>query len=90
MACHVYNPTYCKVMTITINNMQFEDTNDQQIMWTNFNDMMQKHSFPKLNFKGFMVNNTQANWNVVKIVYGPRDPSMRMIDKERTCLFHWT
>jgi len=25
MACHVYDPVYCKVMTIAICDMQFED-----------------------------------------------------------------
>ncbi len=51
---------------------------------------MLKHGFPKSNFKGFMANNTQANWNAIKIVYGLGDPYVRMIDKEHTCLFHWT
>ncbi len=50
MACHVYNPSYCKVMTITVYDMQFEDTKVQQIMWTKLNGMMQKHDFPKPNF----------------------------------------
>ncbi len=49
---------------------------------------MQKRDFPKLNFKGFMADNTEANWNTVRIVYGSGDPSVRMIDKECTCLFH--
>ncbi len=88
MACHVYNSTYCKVMTIVVCDMQFEETKVQQIMWTKFNEMKQKHDFPKSNFKGFMANNTQANWNAIKIVYGLGDPYVRMIDKEHTCLFH--
>jgi hypothetical protein len=29
MACHVYNPASCKVMTITICDMQSEDTKAQ-------------------------------------------------------------
>ncbi len=58
-------------------------------MWTKLNGMMQKHDFPKSNFKGFMANNAQANRNAVRIVYGSGDLSMRMIDKECTCLFHW-
>jgi hypothetical protein len=31
-----------------------------------------------------MVDITQANWNAVKIVYGSRDPSIKMVDKEHT------
>jgi hypothetical protein len=56
MACHVYNPTYYKVMTIAVCDME-----DQQVMWTKFNDTMLKNGFPKPNFKGFMVNRAQAN-----------------------------
>ncbi len=52
MACHVYDPTYCKMMTIAICDMQFENTKVQQIMWTKFNETMLKHGFPKPNFKG--------------------------------------
>jgi hypothetical protein len=29
MACHVYNPTYCKVMTIKICDMQSKDIEAQ-------------------------------------------------------------
>jgi len=45
-------------MTIAICDMKFEDTEIQQIMWTKRNEMMSKNGFPKLNFKGFMVDNT--------------------------------
>ncbi len=58
-------------------------------MWIKLNDTILKHEFSKSNFKEFMANNASTNWNVVKIVYESRDPSMRMFDKECTCLFHW-
>jgi len=45
--------------------------------------------FPKSNFKGFMVNSAQGNWNAIKIVYGYGDPSVKMVDNECTCLFYW-
>jgi hypothetical protein len=57
-------------------------------MWIKLNETMLKHGFPKSNFKGFMANNTQANWNMVKIIYGSGDPFIRTIDKECTYLFH--
>jgi hypothetical protein len=41
------------------------------------------------NFKGFMADSAQANWNVVRIVYSSRDAYVKVVDKERTCLFHW-
>ncbi len=58
MAYHVYDPTYCKVMTIVICDMQFKDIKAQQIMWTKLNETMLKNKFPKPNFKGFMVDST--------------------------------
>jgi hypothetical protein len=42
-----------------------------------------KHGFHKLNSKGFMANigqDTWTNYNVVKIVYGFRDPIIKMVD----------
>ncbi len=79
MACHVYNLVYCKMMTTVICDLQYEDMEFQQVMWTKLNDMMLKHNFPKSKFKGFMANNAQSNQNVVIIVYGLGDPSMRML-----------
>ncbi len=75
-------------MTIAI-YMQFEDTKVQPIMWKKLNNTMFKHGFPKPNFKGFMVDNMQANWNVVIIVYDSWDVNVKMVDKEHTCLFYW-
>jgi hypothetical protein len=89
MACHVYDFVYYKVLTILVCDMQFEDIKTQRFMWTKLIEMMLKHRFPKPNFKEFMVDNAQANWNVIKIVYGLRDPYVRMVDKEHTYLFHW-
>ncbi len=57
-------------------------------MWTKFDETMVKHTSPKPNFKGFMVDNVQANWNAFKIIYGFGDTSVRMVNKEHTCLFH--
>ncbi len=88
MVCHVYNSAYCKLMTIAICDMHFKDAEVQQVMWTKLNDTMLKHMFLKLNFKGFMVDNAQANWNTIIIVYGSGDPFMKMVDKECKCLFH--
>ncbi len=44
---------------------------------------MQKHGFHKLNSKGFVADirqDTWTNYNVVKIVYGFRDPIVKMVD----------
>jgi hypothetical protein len=52
-------------------------------MWTKLNATMQKHGFHKLNSKGFVADirqDTWTNYNVVKIVYGFRDPIVKMVD----------
>jgi hypothetical protein len=62
------------LVVIAVCDMQFKDTKVQWLMWTKLNETMLKHKFPKLNFKGFMANSAQANYNAVKIVYGLREP----------------
>jgi len=89
-ACHVYDPIYCKIMSIAIYNMQSKDIKAQCILWRKLNAIVLKKGVRNPNFKGFMVDNAQANWNVVHIVYGIRYPIVKLIDKEHTCLFHWT
>jgi hypothetical protein len=37
---------------------------------------MAKNGVENTNFKGFMVDNAQANWNVVEIVYGSANPKV--------------
>jgi hypothetical protein len=49
---------------------------------------MANNGVPNPNFKGFMTDSTQANWNAIQIAYGNKDPSEPMVDRERTCFFH--
>jgi hypothetical protein len=65
MVYHVYDATYCKVMTIVICDMQSEDTKVQCIMWRELNDLMAKNGVENTNFKGFMADSAQAHWNAV-------------------------
>jgi hypothetical protein len=81
MACHVYDLIYCKVVMITVYNMQSKDTEAQCIMWRKLNTIFEKKGLGTLIFKGFMVDGAQVNWNVVRIVYGIRDPMVKMVDK---------
>ena len=55
-ACHVYDATYCKVMTIVVYDMQSEDMKVQCIMWRELNDLMAKNSVENTNFKSFMAD----------------------------------
>jgi hypothetical protein len=49
---------------------------------------MANNGAPNPNFKGFMANNAQTNWNIVRIVYGSGDANELMVDKNQTCFFH--
>ncbi len=82
MACHVYDHVYCKVMSIAIDDMQIEDTEAQCILWRKLNATIPKKGETNPNFKGFMVDNAQANWNVIHTFYGTRIPTIKLIDKE--------
>ncbi len=44
----------------------------------------------KSKFQKHEADNAQANQNVVRIVYGTRDLTMKLINKYYICLFHWT
>jgi len=45
------------------------------------NKVMLKKGVPNPNFKGFMVDIPQANWNAMWIMYGSGDPSEYIINK---------
>ncbi len=63
MACHVYNLVYCKVMTIVIYDMQSRDTKVQCKLRRKL--VALKKGITNLNFKGFMANSVQVNWNAI-------------------------
>ena len=88
ITCHVYDSTYCKVMTIDVCDMQTEGTEGQLIFWRCLNKIMAQNGLFDPNFKVFMCDNAQAKFDVVRIVYGIGDPYVPMVDREKTCLFH--
>jgi len=88
MACHVYDPQYKKVMTISTCDMQSEDTEIQVQFWKSLNAVMSRHGVDHPNFKGFMADSAMANWNAVRIVYGNGCAEDKMQNQERTCLLH--
>jgi hypothetical protein len=61
MACHVYESTYCWIITVAVYDMHSEDTGAQSILWKNLNTVMARHGIPKSIFKGFMADNALAN-----------------------------
>jgi hypothetical protein len=60
----------------------------QCILWKKFNIVVERKRLGTIAFKGFMENNAQANWNIVRIIYGIGDPTMKMVDKKQTYFFH--
>lgn len=77
MACYVYDSAYCRVMTIVVCDMQSEDVVAQSILWHGLNKVMERHGVRNVNFKGFMDDSAQANWNAVRVIYGNGDPMSR-------------
>jgi hypothetical protein len=69
--------------------MQYEYGVFQTLFWENLNSVMSENGVSKLNFKGFMADSAQTNWNAVKNIYDEGDPSLPMVCCERTCLFYW-
>ena len=90
MACHVYDTEYKKVMTIAMCDMQSEDTEVQVQFWQSLNAVMHRHGVRNLNFKGFMADSAMAIWNAVRIVYDSGSANVEMVNRERTCLLHWS
>jgi hypothetical protein len=78
MACHVYDSSYCRVMTIAVCDMQSEDAAAQMVLWKNLNAVMARHDVPSPKFKGFMADSAQANWNAVRVIYGSGDATISM------------
>ena len=48
MACHVYDKTYQRVMTIIYYDYQSKDKDAQVFFWHNTNHVMAKHGIPSL------------------------------------------
>ena len=49
--------------------MQSEDGVAQIVFWENLTSVMTKNYVPNVNFKRFMPDSAQANWNMVRVIY---------------------
>lgn len=85
MVCPVYESIYCKVLItkIVCHDMHWEDDATHTLFWENLNVVMAENGVPFINFKDFMMNISQANWNVVRI-------SMKMVTQEQRIFYSWT
>ena len=62
----------------------------QKQMWRFMLLVMEKQDVMNLNFCGFMADSAQANFIAVQEIFGTGDKTQPMVNRERTCLFHWT
>lgn len=88
MGYYVYDPAYCRIMTIVIPNMQSQDVAAQLVMWKNLNNVVRCHGVENSKFKGFIVDRAQAKWNAIPIVYESGDILVPIPNKEQTCVFY--
>ena len=51
---------------------------------------MERNDVVEPNFKGFMADSVQVNWNAVRVIYDNGKKEDRMDDREITCQFYWT
>jgi hypothetical protein len=56
MAFHVYNPAYCKVLTIILHDMQSKSIKAQFVLWKKMKKVMFKHNLSNINLKEFMAD----------------------------------
>ena len=86
----MYDPVYCKVMTIAVCDMIYEMAEAQEQMLRSMLLVFNQHGMKNMNFKGFMADNAYANFNAVRRIFGSGDKNVPMDGKERTCQFHWS
>ena len=90
LGAHVYDPVFCKVMTICACDMMCEMVDAQEQMWLSMVGLLNRHGVKNVNFKGFMADSAQANFNAVRKIFGSGDRSIPMEGKEQTFQFHWS
>ena len=59
-------------------------------MWILMLALLRCHGIENVNFKGFMVDSAQTNFNAIRKIFGSGYKSIPMEGKERTCQFHWS
>ncbi len=75
-------------MAINVYYMQTKGTEGQLVYWHCLYKIMAQNGMFDPTFEEFIYDSAQNNVKVVGIVYGTREPSIPMVDGERTCLFH--
>ena len=86
----MYDPVHYKVMTICVCDMKSEMAEHQKQMWRSLLEVMARHGYQRVEFYGFMVVSAQANFNVVREIFGSGDKTIPIAGKECICQFHWS
>ena len=76
------------LLTIATCEMKEEDMVAQCLFWNSLNEVMQSNGFEKADFRGFMADEAQANWNALREVFN-NGKANKMEGRERSCQFHW-
>jgi len=58
-------------------------------MWRSLNEVMERNGMVVTNFKGFIGDSAQANWNAIQIIYNSGNLKTEMLNREWMCLLHW-
>ncbi len=70
MGCHVYDLSYCRVLRITMCDMQLEDAKSQCIMCSFLLKVVWRFGVNEpINFKGFMADDTSKFHYIAKDVW---------------------
>jgi hypothetical protein len=56
-------------------------------MWNALGKVMKERGVRNVNFKGFMVDCAQANFNAIKTLFRSGYPKLLMENQECTCLY---
>ena len=88
LGVHVYDLVHYKVMTICVCDMKSEMAKHQKQMWKSMLLIMERHGIKNVNYNGFMANSAQANFNMVREIFGSGNTFQSMENREQTCLFH--
>ena len=90
LGAHIYDPVFCKIVTIYICDIMYKMADAHEQMWLSMVSLLSWYGVKNVNFKGFMADSAQANFNAVRKIFGSGDKSIPMEGKEQTCQFYWS
>ena len=82
MSAHVYDPFVRELLTLAICDFTVENKNAQIEFWRMLNGVVIDQGFEKPKFRGFMVDEANANWIAICTIYfgGAKKKSLKRRD----------